>query len=414
MTAILPPSQLVGARRRGAVRRRPHAALRQPRLRGQHAGDGRRVGRGRGVRAVVLAASTAAPARSRGSRPTPTRRRAGASRASSAPRTAASSSSATRPRRSTSSPARCRRARRSSPPRSSTTRTCSRGAITTCACCRSRRRPSSCSPTPSARCRRHRPARRHRRVQRHRRGVAARAARRSSRTRTAPSCSSTPPSSRRTARSTWPRPASTTSRCPATSSTRRSAPARSSAARPLTGQPLLQGGGAIKLVTVDDVIWADAPERFEAGSPNVIGAVALAAACDALDMEAVEAHERLLGGASARGPGDDRRPHDLRAVARPSRPGRRRELQPRRLQGLRAGGDPQRRARDRRAPRLLLRAPAADPPARRPRRRGASACTTELQAGRDPELPGAVRASLGVGTTTEDIDALIAALTELR
>src|SRR4051794_18108142 len=63
---------------------------------------------------------------------------------------------------------------------------------------------------------------------------------------------------------------------------------------PLTGDPLIKGGGAIKLVTEDDVIWADAPERFEAGSPNVIGAVALAAACDALDMATVEYHEREL------------------------------------------------------------------------------------------------------------------------
>ena len=37
------------------------------------------------------------------------------------------------------------------------------------------------------------------------------------------------------------------------------------------GAPLLAGGGAIKLVTVDDVTWAPAPDRFEAGSPNVIG-----------------------------------------------------------------------------------------------------------------------------------------------
>ena len=42
------------------------------------------------------------------------------------------------------------------------------------------------------------------------------------------------------------------------------------------GEPLLHGGGAIKLVTLDDVIWADAPDRYEAGSPNVIGVVALA------------------------------------------------------------------------------------------------------------------------------------------
>ena len=45
------------------------------------------------------------------------------------------------------------------------------------------------------------------------------------------------------------------------------------------GEPLLRGGGAIELVTLDDVMWADAPERYEAGSPNVVGAVALGAAC---------------------------------------------------------------------------------------------------------------------------------------
>ena len=53
------------------------------------------------------------------------------------------------------------------------------------------------------------------------------------------------------------------------------ASARRLAARP----PLLRGGGAVKLVTLDDVIWADAPERHEAGSPDVIGGVALGAAC---------------------------------------------------------------------------------------------------------------------------------------
>jgi selenocysteine lyase/cysteine desulfurase len=64
-----------------------------------------------------------------------------------------------------------------------------------------------------------------------------------------------------------------------------------------TGAPLLQGGGAIELVTLDDVIWADAPERHEAGSPNVVGVVALAAACRALldlGMETVAAHEGAL------------------------------------------------------------------------------------------------------------------------
>jgi len=37
----------------------------------------------------------------------------------------------------------------------------------------------------------------------------------------------------------------------------------------------------------------------------------------------------------------------------------------------------------------------------------------ELAAGRDPELPGAVRASLGLGTTEADVDALVAALHEV-
>jgi len=48
------------------------------------------------------------------------------------------------------------------------------------------------------------------------------------------------------------------------------------------GDPFLRGGGAVKLVTVDDTVWADLPDRQEAGSPNVVGAVALGVACDTL------------------------------------------------------------------------------------------------------------------------------------
>ncbi|MFC9086953.1 aminotransferase class V-fold PLP-dependent enzyme [Nocardiopsis dassonvillei] len=47
--------------------------------------------------------------------------------------------------------------------------------------------------------------------------------------------------------------------------------------------PYLSGGGATRLVSEHDVVWNDLPARHEAGSPNVLGAVALAAACDALD-----------------------------------------------------------------------------------------------------------------------------------
>ncbi len=48
------------------------------------------------------------------------------------------------------------------------------------------------------------------------------------------------------------------------------------------GVPLLKGGGAVQRVTLDDVVWSDVPDRYEAGSPNVIGAVALGVACDVL------------------------------------------------------------------------------------------------------------------------------------
>jgi selenocysteine lyase/cysteine desulfurase len=46
--------------------------------------------------------------------------------------------------------------------------------------------------------------------------------------------------------------------------------------------PYLSGGGATRLVSEHDVVWNDLPARHEAGSPNVLGAVALAAACDTL------------------------------------------------------------------------------------------------------------------------------------
>lgn len=49
------------------------------------------------------------------------------------------------------------------------------------------------------------------------------------------------------------------------------------------GDPYLKGGGAVRQVGEDEVDWHDDPEpRHEAGTPNVLGAIALAAACDAL------------------------------------------------------------------------------------------------------------------------------------
>ncbi len=61
--------------------------------------------------------------------------------------------------------------------------------------------------------------------------------------------------------------------------------------------PYLAGGGAVREVGLSEVQWAPAPARHEAGTPNVLGAVALAAACEtlaALPEGALEVHEETL------------------------------------------------------------------------------------------------------------------------
>jgi selenocysteine lyase/cysteine desulfurase len=65
------------------------------------------------------------------------------------------------------------------------------------------------------------------------------------------------------------------------------------------GDPFLAGGGAVDLVDLDEVVWTDPPEREEAGSPNVLGAVALHAAIDELGRigwDAVRRHDDDLAG----------------------------------------------------------------------------------------------------------------------
>ena len=63
-------------------------------------------------------------------------------------------------------------------------------------------------------------------------------------------------------------------------------------------EPYLRGGGATARVTGSGTEWVQGAARHEAGSPNVIGAIALAAACAALDTHrtAIEAHEDGLAG----------------------------------------------------------------------------------------------------------------------
>jgi selenocysteine lyase/cysteine desulfurase len=187
-------------------------------------------------------------------------------------------------------------------------------------------------------------------------------------------------------------------------------------ARRLCGRaPLLHGGGAIDLVTADDVIWASAPQRHEAGSPNVVGTVALAAACRALrglGMENIAAHERALWarlwGALAGVTGlrrltlwpDDT---DRVGIATFNLEGYRHPLLAAILSaehaiGLRHGcfcAHP--------FMTQLLGTPDDE----------LVRLAAELRAGRRPALPGAVRASLGLGTTVDDIDRLTDALHEI-
>ena len=67
-----------------------------------------------------------------------------------------------------------------------------------------------------------------------------------------------------------------------------------------SGAPEVMGGGAISIVTWDDTVWADLPDREEAGSPNVIGAVALGVAIETLlelGFDEMLRHEVELGSA---------------------------------------------------------------------------------------------------------------------
>ena len=178
------------------------------------------------------------------------------------------------------------------------------------------------------------------------------------------------------------------------------------------GDPFLRGGGAVKLVTVDETLWAELPDRQEAGSPNVVGAVALGVACDTLaaaGMERIAAEEMtLLAYARERlaaipafehyrvWPADHPRvglltfnlrgtPYDLLAAVLSAEHGI----------GIRHGcfcAHP-----------LMMRLLRVDDlEARR--------LLDETRAGHHERLPGAARASLGLGSTRADIDLLADAL----
>jgi cysteine desulfurase/selenocysteine lyase len=59
-------------------------------------------------------------------------------------------------------------------------------------------------------------------------------------------------------------------------------------------EPWQGGGDMIRTVTLEASTWSDVPARFEAGTPDIAGAIGLAAALDwlgELDPQAVRAHE---------------------------------------------------------------------------------------------------------------------------
>ncbi|MGD2048881.1 MAG: aminotransferase class V-fold PLP-dependent enzyme [Chloroflexota bacterium] len=65
----------------------------------------------------------------------------------------------------------------------------------------------------------------------------------------------------------------------------------------LYGPPEYPGGGTVDVVTLDEVYWAGMPDRDEAGSPNVVGAIAMAAAAQTLmeiGLDEIAAHEEAL------------------------------------------------------------------------------------------------------------------------
>ena len=181
-----------------------------------------------------------------------------------------------------------------------------------------------------------------------------------------------------------------------------------------TGDPFLAGGGAVDLVDLDEVIWTEPPDREEAGSPNVIGAVAFGAAMAELGRigwEAVTAHEaalsarlhdglRAIDGVQVLGPGPD---IDTLAVAAFTVDGMHHALVAARLSaewgiGVRHGcfcAHP-----------YLLRLLGVGAG-------GLAEARAAVLRGDRREIPGAVRASCGLGTSSDDVDSLLTAVSTL-
>jgi selenocysteine lyase/cysteine desulfurase len=187
-----------------------------------------------------------------------------------------------------------------------------------------------------------------------------------------------------------------------------------------TGDPFLAGGGAVDLVDLDEVIWTAPPDREEAGSPNVIGAVALHAAIDALGRigwAPIAAHEHALGrrmtdgllaidGVRLLGPlGDPATATavDVLPVAAFTIEGVHHALVAARLSA--EYGIAVRHGCFCAHPYVVRLLGLAD--------HDVEAYRSEVLEGDHRNVPGAVRASAGLGTSGRDIEALLTAVAEL-
>ena len=178
------------------------------------------------------------------------------------------------------------------------------------------------------------------------------------------------------------------------------------------GDPFLAGGGAVDLVDLDEVFWTAPPDREEAGSPNVIGAVALGLAIEELERigwDAVVAHDdalaarlrdglRAIPGVTVLGPTGPTLPlaafvvegvHHALVAAR---------LSAEHGIGVRHGCFCAH-------PYLLRLLQLGDDEVQRFRR--------EVLVGDRRDIPGAVRASAGINTTADDVDLLLSAVASI-
>lgn len=64
-----------------------------------------------------------------------------------------------------------------------------------------------------------------------------------------------------------------------------------------TLEPFLYGGDMVSEVSFDSALWAEIPERFEGGTPNIAGAIGLAAAVDfiqSVGWNEIQEHEKFI------------------------------------------------------------------------------------------------------------------------